>query len=251
MIRLNEFEYGGQIEKFKYEAIEKNLQERLYILFGEAFKQKIGTLIVLEGWGASGKGDLLKTITTRLDPRKFRVYSMNSGSSDNYPFLHRYWKGLPEYGNTAILDGSWYSRVTYDKINKLLTKKDCKNAFQSILNFEKLIQDDHYIILKYFLNISAKEQKNRLKKAKETEKKWMISETDWEEYENYEEYRNEFEYALNTTNTENCPWCIVSAKNKNFAKYQVMNSIIASLEKKLNIDSNKILSLLLEEAGVS
>ncbi len=251
MIRLSEFEYGGKIEKSKYDAIEKDLQERLYILLGEAYKQKIGTVLVLEGWGASGKGELLKAITMRLDPRKFRVYSFSSDQIKNRPFLFRYWNVLPSYGEAAILDGSWYSRITYDKLNKLLTKKEYKSAIVSIHNFEKLLQNDRYIVLKYFLNLSAKEQKSRLKKAKEAEKKWMISDSDWDQYENYEDYKNEFEYALNATHTEICPWNVVSAKNKSSAKYQVMTGIISSLESKLNVDSQKTLSLLMEEAGVS
>jgi polyphosphate kinase 2 (PPK2 family) len=67
MMHLKDFEDSPTLEKSAYDIVEKDLQERLYILFSEASKQKFATILILEGWAGSGKGDLLKSITTRLD----------------------------------------------------------------------------------------------------------------------------------------------------------------------------------------
>jgi polyphosphate kinase 2 (PPK2 family) len=134
--------------------------------------------------------------------------------------------------------------VSYEKQEKLISKSEYKEAFKSILNFEETILNDRYIILKYFLNISAKEQKKRLKKAADEGKKWMVSESDWKQFDNYESYERLFDEYLNKTDTQICPWNIVSAKNKYYCRISVMESIIRILEEKLRIDSRQMLQVL-------
>lgn len=246
MMHLKDFEKSPTVEKSAYDVVEKDLQERLYILFSEASKQKFATILVLEGWAGSGKGDLLKSITTRLDPRKLRVYSLENSEHNKktHHFLYDYWNRLPLYSENVIFDGSWYSRVSYEKQEKLISKREYKDAFKSILNFEETLYNDRYIILKYFLNISAKEQKKRFKKASEEGKKWMVSESDWKQFENYSNYEKLFEEYLNKTDTQINPWNIVSAKNKYYCRIFVMESIIRNLEEKLKIDSKQMLLVL-------
>ena len=107
-MHLKNFENSPSVEKSDYDILEKDLQERLYILFSEASKQKFATILILEGWAGSGKGDLLKSITTRLDPRKLRVYSLENSEEKNktHHFLYDYWNRLPVYGENIIFDGS-------------------------------------------------------------------------------------------------------------------------------------------------
>lgn len=243
---LKDFENSPTLEKSAYDLVEKDLQERLYILFSEASKQRFATILILEGWAGSGKGDLLKSITTRLDPRRIRVYSLEHSDKNinSHHFLYDYWNRLPLYGDTSIFDGSWYSRVSYDKKQKKIGKSEYKDAFKSILNFEETLLNDRYIILKYFLNISEKEQRKRFKKASEEGKKWMVSDSDWEELENYDDYEKLFEEYINKTDTPNCSWNVVTAKNKYYCRISVMESIIRSLEEKLKIDSREMLLLL-------
>ena len=236
MMHLKNFAKSPTVEKSAYDNVEKDLQERLYILFSEASKQKFATILVLEGWAGS----------TRLDPRKLRVYSLENSEQNNktHHFLHEYWNRLPLYSENVIFDGSWYSRVSYEKQEKLINKREYQDAFKSILNFEETLHNDRYIILKYFLNISAKEQKKRFKKASEEGKKWMVSESDWKQFENYSNYERLFEEYLNKTDTQICPWNVVSAKNKYYCRIFVMESIIRILEEKLNLDSKQMLLVL-------
>jgi polyphosphate kinase 2 (PPK2 family) len=113
----------------------EDLQERLYLLFNETSKNNLPTIIVLEGWAGSGKGELLKAITKRLDPRKVKVYSLlqEEYGNNKYPFLQKYWKKLPPYGHLTLFDGSWYSGVSHRKKNKLINKKEYHTSFRSII----------------------------------------------------------------------------------------------------------------------
>lgn len=248
MLELNEFDNPPELENINFDEAEKELQERLYILFSEASKQNLGVIILLEGVSASGKGDLLKCITTRLDPRKVKVYSMEEGDLENesYPFMHHFWSKLPGFNEQIILDGSWYSKFSFQKQNKILKKNSIPNIFKFIKNFEETISSDKYIFLKFFLNISAKEQKKRLKKAMDEGKKWMVSKSDWEQYEQFYDYKKLHEEYLNKTNFPFATWKIVPAKNKFYTKITVMESIIDCLEKKLKLNSREVLEVLLE-----
>lgn len=246
MIYLKDYDFSPSVDKSDYEIIEEDLQERLYILFSEASKQKLATIVILEGWAGSGKGELLKSITTRLDPRKVRVYSTEESlkKDKTHHFLYDFWERIPAYGEAAIFDSSWYSRMSYEKIEKLITKQEYRDVFKSILNFEQTLLSDKYIIFKYFLNISAKEQKRRFKKALAEGKKWNVTESDWKQFENYDKYGELFEEYLNKTNTLPSPWSVVSAKNKYYCRIFVMESLIRKLEEKLGIDSKEMLNIL-------
>jgi AMP-polyphosphate phosphotransferase len=246
MFQLQDFESSPDIEKVSFDSIEKDLQERLYILFSEASKQNLGVLLVLEGWVASGKGDLLKCITTRLDPRRVKVISMEEENltDDKKHFMHEFWSKLPSYGEQLILDGSWYSKLSFQIQSKILKKKQIPNAYKFIKDFEETITNDRYIVLKYFLNISAKEQKRRLKKASDEGKKWMVSDSDWAEHEKYYDYKTLFEDYLSKTSFPTSPWKIVSAKNKFYTKIAVIESVIEVLELRLKVNSSEILKVI-------
>jgi polyphosphate kinase 2 (PPK2 family) len=245
-MKLEEYESAPEIEKKFYDSVEKDLQERLYILFSESSKQNTGIILLLEGWAGSGKGDLLKSITTRLDPRKLRVYSFqdNSLKDSDFHFMYEFWCRLPSYNEQAIFDGSWYSKLALQIQEKIIKKKEYNIHYDFIKNFEETLLADKYILLKFFLNISAKEQKKRFKKATEEGKKWIVSEDDWNQYNNYYTYKELFEEYLYKTNSNSAPWHILSAGNKYYTKIKTMELIINELEQKLKIDSREMLSIL-------
>jgi AMP-polyphosphate phosphotransferase len=251
MISLKEYNSSNTIPDTDFKSVEEDLQERLYILFSEAFNQKRSVIIVLEGWAASGKGDILNTIARRLDPRRIHFYSFMSDMYANteYPFLHKYWNRLPPYGDSIIFDGSWYSGVSYRKKNGIITKDKYLASFRSIKNFETLLTKDRYLLQKFFLNISEKEQTKRLEKAEKAGHSWKVSETDWEQNHNYSEYKKLFEFYLNETNLPECSWNVISAKDKNFARLTLLNSMIHFLEDRLSINSYQVLHLLKEKEG--
>lgn len=253
MINLSEMEDSPSKLNIDLDDVIEDMQERLYLLFKELYNRKIPAILILEGWAGSGKGELLKSIVKRLDPRKIHVYSFmqDEYKIDNYPFLYKYWKKLPPKGHLTLFDGSWYSGVSYRKMYDYIDKKQYHTSFRSIINFEKMLLDDNYIVFKFFLNISKKEHSKRLKKARNDGKSWQSTRSDVEENKKYKKYKNLFEYYLNTTNLTDLPWNIIPAKDKNFCKSYVMESIIANLESTLSVDSNEMLKLLKSKKGGS
>lgn len=241
MIQLKNTPPGQPLEKEAYQAAEKELQERLYIVLNECWNREISCIVILEGWASSGKGDVLKTITARLDPRKFVVYAEDSDTRQ-WPFMQPYWRSLPYYGKAQFMIGSYYKRLADGLIKERIRPEELNDRIQSIINFERNISADRYTLFKFFLNISRESQKERMKRAKKDGLSWLIARADARQNDNYKEYRSAFEFVLNQSDSSACPWNIVDAENKNWARFSIIRTIILSLEARLGIDSEKILS---------
>ncbi|MCB1192343.1 MAG: polyphosphate kinase [Leptospiraceae bacterium] len=249
MIKLKEYEVSPSTDKNDADEAIKDLQERLFIAFRKLYQQKYSAIVLIEGWAGAGKGDLIQNITMRLDPRKIRVFSYvnDDYAYDGYHFLKKFWNRLPGYGESVIFNGSWYGRVCYESFNKKIDHVEYNSSFRSILNLERNLTDDKYFIFKYFLNISKQEQSKILQKAKKFGLKWMVSKDDKVQSKYYNKYKDLIEIYLNQTNTEVCPWSIVPAKNRNYSKIFVMESIIQRLEQELKIDTKKLLNFIKRE----
>ena len=250
MVELSQYEDSKQIEKSVYESVEKDIQERLYLLFSEANNQGLGTVVVIEGFSTSGKGALMKAITARLDPRKVRAHSVELENPiyNGFPLLYQFWEKLAAYGELTIFEGSWYRQVVMGRFYGFVSAKNYTKYIRSIQNFEEVITDDKYLLFKFFLHISEKEQKRRIKKARKEGKTWVISKSDLKEAKHYKEIRSYYEEFIELTHTPKTPWVIVSAKDKYFARIHVMEKLIESLEKRLQFNSAEML-LKIKEKG--
>ncbi len=129
----------------------------------------IPVIILFEGMGAAGKGVQINKLIEALDPRGFRVYSVNKESEEECmrPFLWRFWSKTPEKGRISIFDRSWYRRLLNDRFEGITQLNELPSIFSDIHSFEKQLIDDGTVIIKLFLYISQKEQEKRFQKLRE------------------------------------------------------------------------------------
>ena len=122
------------------------------------------TVIVFEGWDASGKGTTIAALTQRLDPRGFKLYPITAPRTyeQQRPWLWRFWLKVPNRGEMLIFDHSWYGRVLEERVERTIPQTAWRQAYRDIVEFERTLADDGAIILKFFLHISKKEQKQAL-----------------------------------------------------------------------------------------
>ena len=214
----------------------KRLSEQLSQLQRIAKELEIATVVVVEGWGASGKGGLINDMITSLDPRGFLVYTTKSENEEEarYPFLHRFITKLPKMGEMAIFDRSWYRRVLNDYIDKKTNKENFDNDIEEINRFEKMLVQDGILIVKFFLDVTKKEQTERLEKLlSKSETRWRVSEDDILHNRHYDRYKALFKKITYKTDKEYAPWQIIDANDLKSAGYKMKIFLKKAWEEKI------------------
>ncbi len=211
------------------------LQERLGILQRELREKKIPVIIVMEGWNASGITNSIQEIIRFLDPRGFNLYATGTPSEEEqaHPLMWRFWVNTPAKGRIAIFARGWYSRALAENVSGIEWKKNIKQAITAINHFERQLTDDGTIIIKFFLHISAEEQKKRLnERDKNPLTAWMITKGDWDFHRYYDSLLPVVEEVINETDSSNAPWTIVEATDTNYTVLKCYQTLIKMLEKR-------------------
>ncbi|WP_342468517.1 polyphosphate kinase [Ureibacillus sp. FSL K6-3587] len=226
-LKLEKQEYKKRLKKLQFEML--NIQQFLY-------QNKIGLIIVFEGMDAAGKGGAIKRLTRPLDPRGFVVHPISAPQphEKRYHYLHRFWRKLPQYGQIAIFDRSWYGRVLVERIEGFAKKQEWSRAYKEINEFERLLTDDDYIIIKFWIHIDKDEQLARFKERETNPfKMWKLTEEDWRNRKKFDEYVEAANEMFAKTDTENAPWVLIPGNNKLYARIKVLEETIKHVEKEV------------------
>jgi len=233
---LEKVDLTKKLGKQEYKERFPQLRQRLYDVQKTCWDAKIPTVILFEGWDAAGKGTSINLLTRRLDPRGFKVYPIREARTYERarPWLWRFWLKLPNYGEMAIFDRTWYGRVLVERVEEFTLEKKWRRAYRDIVEFERQITDDGYVIIKFWLHISKKEQKRRFKKIeKDPLDWWRVTPEDWDHHKKYDEYLLAVEEMLERTETEYAPWTIVEATDRRWARIKIFETIINAMEEAL------------------
>lgn len=196
-------------------------------------EHKLPVLVLMEGWGAAGKGSVLGKIIKNIDPRFFKVATMDIPSEEEKrkPFLYRYFVRIPEAGKFMFLDGGWLDEVTRECLLEKLDDESYKKRISSIRNFERQLTDNGYLVLKFFFQISAKEQKKRLDGLwEEKNTRWRVGQFDNWQNKHYEKCLDVYEQYLSDTHLPAAPWYLIDAKNKKWAELQVLETMVSGID---------------------
>lgn len=203
-------------------------------------------LVLFEGWGTAGKGSVLGKVIKNIDPRFFKVATMDVPTEEERrkPFLYRYFIKIPEKGKFVFLDSGWMDEIVKECLHDNPGEKEYKKKIESVKRFERQLTDNGYLVLKFFFQISQKEQKKRIDILKEDKNtKWRVSENDDWQNKHYDKCLHVFDRYLNDTNAPADPWYLIDAKNKKWAELQVLETMISGIETALK-NSNLAVPLL-------
>lgn len=218
----------AELEERLQEAREKLSRQQMMIK-----EHGLPVLVLFEGWGTAGKGSVLGKVIRNIDPRFFKVAAMDVPTEEEKrkPFLYRYFVKIPEAGKFMFLDAGWMDEVTGDCLLEKLSDKDYKKKIESIKRFERQLTDNGYLVMKFFFQISQKEQKKRIDGLKEDKNtSWRVSDKDSWQNNHYEKCLMVFERYLNDTNASAAPWYLVDAKNKKWAELQVLEILVSGID---------------------
>ena len=171
-------------EKPSDEVIKARLQtarEKLGRQQMQLKEMKLPVLVLVEGWGTSGKGSSIGKIIKGIDPRFFKVASMEEPTLEESrkPFLYRHFVKIPEAGKFQFLDSGWMDEIVEAKLHRNLGGEEYKNRIDSIKRFERQLTDNGYLVMKFFLHISKKEQKKRIENLQQNkDARWRVAKKD-------------------------------------------------------------------------
>lgn len=213
---------------------------RLFSLQMELKEHKLPVLVLMEGFGSAGKGSVIGKVIKNIDPRFFKVFTMDKKTEEEQrkPFLYRYFVKIPQAGKFVLLDAGWMDELTTAKLHSEINEEEYTKRIHSVKRFERQLTDNGYLVLKFFFHISEKEQKKRLTHLLEDKNtKWRVSENDLWQNKHYDKCEKVFDRYLEDTHTSNAPWYIVDAKNKKWAELQVLERMVEGIETALQNSS--------------
>ncbi|HEX7976172.1 MAG TPA: hypothetical protein VF498_17315 [Anaerolineales bacterium] len=229
-LTLNQDEYGKQLVKY---------QVALYKLAYQVYVQQRPVVIVFEGWDAAGKGGAIRRITEKIDPRGYVVYPIAAPKGDDatHHYLWRFWRRLPESGQIAVFDRSWYGRVMVERIEGFCSEAEWKRAYREINQFERQLVDFGSILFKYWIHIGKDEQLNRFEsRAGDKLRSWKLTEEDWRNREKWGLYEDAVNEMLLKTSTISAPWTVVEGNSKPYARVKVVKTLVDKLSQELGLD---------------
>jgi polyphosphate:AMP phosphotransferase len=194
-------------------------------------------IVVFGGVDKGGKTETINRLNEWMDPRWLitRAYGPPSDEMAERPEYWRYWRDLPPKGRIGLFLSCWYSRPLLDRVNNRTSEADFDEALDRILAFEQCLADDRALILKFWMHLGKKAQKERLTKLeKDPLTRWRVSQTDWDHWHMYENFVAAAERLIMRTSTGKAPWQIVEGYDRRYHSLTVGQAVLDAVRKHLH-----------------
>lgn len=205
---------------------------------------KFGVLVILQAMDAAGKDGAIKHIMSGLNPQGVQVtpFKVPSAEELDHDYLWRSHEHLPERGNIAIFNRSYYEDVLVVKVHNLVENQNLpdhvvdkdiwKERYRQLRDFEQYMHENGIVVVKIFLHLSKKEQAQRLlDRIDNPDKNWKFSAGDLHERQFWQQYQDAYEEMIRETATEHAPWYIVPADRKWFSRLLISDILVQTLKK--------------------
>jgi len=215
--------YGGD-----YDADLAALQERVSRLFVSAEVHGRKAIVAVEGWDAAGKGGAIQRLTATCDPRSYKVWPISAPSAEEKArhYLWRFWTRLPEAGEVAIFDRTWYGRVLVERVEGFASEAEWRRAYDEINEFEAQHVADDTTLIKLFFHVTQKTQDKRLKdRLADPWKQWKVGPEDFRNRARRADYLEAMKDMFARTNTRWAPWTVIDGNDKKAARIATLSHV--------------------------
>ncbi len=200
-------------------------------------------LLIFQAMDAAGKDGAIKHVMSGVNPQSCQVVSFKAPSNEDldHDYMWRCAKHFPERGRVGIFNRSYYEEVLVVRVHpeylakqkvppELLGKRIWEERYRDIRGFERYLANNGFVIRKFFLNVSRKEQKKRfLERIDNPAKNWKFSSADLAERGHWKDYMEAYEEMIRETASEHAPWYVVPADNKWYTRVVVAAAVIDAL----------------------
>lgn len=210
-------ELGQRISKGEYDSRLPALRAALVQAHFALKGTQTPLIIIVSGADGAGKGELVHRLNEWLDPRGVDTHAFwqTSDEERERPPYWRFWRCLPSRGRVAILFGSWYTAPVIQRVYGRIRASDLDQELDRITTFERMLTDDHAVIVKLWFHLSKVEQGKQLKDlTRNPHTHWRVLPTDWKHFKLYDKFTKVSERAIRRTDTPNAPWHIIEATDR-------------------------------------
>jgi polyphosphate kinase 2 len=188
--------------------------------------------IVFEGRDTAGKGGTIKAITERVSPRVFRVVALQAPTERerSQMYIQRYLPHLPAAGEVVIFDRSWYNRAGVERVLGYCTAEQTRQFLELVPGVEQAMAESGIVLIKYWLEVSPKEQTRRLNsRIDDPRKVWKLSDLDVLSYTRWDDYSQARDDMFRATDTAWAPWYVVASDDKRRARLNVISHLLSKV----------------------
>jgi polyphosphate kinase len=187
-------------------------------------------VVLFEGRDTAGKGGVIKRITAYLNPRTCRVAAVPTPDERERSqwYFQRYVSHLPAAGELVLFDRSWYNRAGVEHVMGYCTRAEYEEFLRFCPQFERTLQNDGMILVKYWLSVSDAEQERRFeKRLSDPRKRWKFSPTDVQARARWVDYAEAKDRMFARTDTKQSPWYVVEADDKRTARLNLISHLLS------------------------
>jgi PPK2 family polyphosphate:nucleotide phosphotransferase len=234
-IKLKHFDPGWHSAEDKDHAKKRTkklgrrigeIQELLYANASQA------VLLIFQGIDASGKDGSIRTVLKYVNPAGVETANFKVPSAEElaHDFLWRVHCRVPRFGNIGVFNRSHYEAVLVERVLGLVSRQEWTRRYEQIVEFERMLSENHVVVLKFFLHVSRKEQAKRFReRLEDPHKKWKFSPADQATRKLWDDYAVAYEDMLNATSHPAARWHIIPADHNWYRDLVIAETVARAL----------------------
>ena len=226
-------ELDHRLSSKEYQATVPVLREALLnAQFDLLEKKDRSVLIIVGGVEGAGKGETINLLSEWLDPRHLEVHALTSLSDEERarPEYYRHFRRLPPRGKIGVHFGSWHSTPIIQHATKQISRQAMDGALARICQFERMLTNEGWILLKLWFHLSKTQQKHRLETlSKDKKQRWRITDVDKTLFDQYDRFAKVSSRALREMSTDYAPWHIIPGADPHYRHITVGHAVLSAL----------------------
>src|SRR5215203_1170166 len=235
-------ELGRKVTSKEYKAQVPALREELLEVQSRLLEAGQSSVIVLFGGvEGAGKSESVNLLSEWMDPKWLvtRAYGPPSDEERERPEYWRFWRDLPPRGRIGLFLSGWYSHPLLDRVHRELSRAEFASRLNDIVDFERALTDDGALILKFWMHLDKRSQKERLEALEgDPLTRWRVTREQWSNWKLYGRFIAAAEEIITRTSLANAPWMIVEGGDERYRSLTVATAIRDAIRKRLGESAN-------------
>jgi AMP-polyphosphate phosphotransferase len=229
-------EVGRKMSKEAYKAQVPALRGALLDVQQRLRAAPFPVLVVFAGVDGAGKGETVNLLNAWMDPRGIvtRAFGEPSSEERERPEQWRFWRELPPRGRIGLFLSAWYSRPVVDRAYRRISRVELEHQLRAIAAFEQMLVDDGALILKFWMHLGKKAQRQRLEALERNRlTRWRVTKLQWKHWKMYARFIDAAEQVIRDTSTAAAPWAIIEGRDEQYRSVAVAEALRDATRRRL------------------